>query len=261
MSNSLAYMRDPHVVRLRYRIEHSRTITFRDNTPPLEWETDAFHMKLVDGIATFTMKKHYASERSAREAVEQYLLPWEIVETVRRGGTKLRFIFEESEVIDRDTSPGPRATVTMRPAPTGELRMVKKRYPEPPENFRVSEVVDVLWTLYEGYLQGRDRLLPMVYTFLSRLTYDTGGNKSKAAKRYRISENILTDLSKLSSASGTGVDARKWETSNPPPRALTNREVKWIEEALKLLIYSAGQYAADPNRELPKITKAHLPPL
>lgn len=259
-----AYMRDPHVVMLRYRIEHSPKITFRDapsrdNPPPLEGETDVFHMELADGIATFRMKKHYASESSTRQAVKQYLLPREIVETVRQAGTNLRFIFEESEVIDRDTSPGPRATISVRPDPTATVHEVVHRYPDPPESFVVSETVEVLWTLYEEYLQGHDRLLPMAYTVLTRLTYDAGGDDREAARKYQISKEVLRELRRIST-SGTGPDARKWDPRNPP-HDVTNWEKRWVKEAIKLLIFRAGQYAADPGRELPKITMSHIPRL
>ena len=170
MSTDTSQMRDPHVVALRYHIEHSAGIAFEDNTPPIERETAAFRMSLAHGIATFQMKDHYSSENRARQIVEMYLRPWEISEAVRPAGTKLRFIFDEAEVIDRDPSPlGPTATVTLMPIPRAEVRLLEKRYPDPPDNFTVSPDVEVMWTLYEGYLQGHDRLLPMAYTCLTRL--------------------------------------------------------------------------------------------
>jgi hypothetical protein len=253
-------MRDPHVVALRYHIEHSAGIAFEDNTPPIERETAAFRMSLAHGIATFQMKDHYSSENRARQIVEMYLRPWEISEAVRPAGTKLRFIFDEAEVIDRDPSPlGPTATVTLMPIPRAEVRLLENRYPDPPDNFTVSPDVEVMWTLYEGYLQGHDRLLPMAYTCLTRFTYGTASNK-EAASRYGVSRNVLEELGRLSSTSGDQVAARKWIPGRVP-QPLTDRETEWVEDAIRSLIYRAGQYASDPNGEWPKITMKHLPEL
>ena len=78
MSIDTWHMRDPHVVALRYHIEHSEELTSGDNPPPIERETAAFRMRLADGVATFQMKEHHSSEDSARQVVDEYLRPWEI---------------------------------------------------------------------------------------------------------------------------------------------------------------------------------------
>ena len=58
-------MRDPHVVALHYRLETDDTLVF-DNPPPVEHQTAAFDVRLADGIVTFTMHEHHATEESAR---------------------------------------------------------------------------------------------------------------------------------------------------------------------------------------------------
>jgi hypothetical protein len=172
----------------------------------------------------------------------------------------VRFVFDEAEVIDRDPpSPGPTATVTLVPTPTAEVRLLEERYPDPQEDFAVSLDVEVMWTLYEGYLQGRDRLLPMAYTCLTRFTYGAGRD-NEAARRYRVSRKVLKELGRLSSTSGDEMTARKWVPGHVP-QPLTDRETEWVEAAIKLLIYRAGQYASDPDGEWPKITMNHLPEL
>jgi hypothetical protein len=260
MSLDVGHQRDPHVVALRYKIEHSAGLTFGHNPPPLERETEAFHLRLADEVATFTMKEHHASVDSARQVVEEYLRPWEIVEAVRPRSTGLRFVFDEPELVDRDTSPrGPTATVSLVPKPHAVVELLVERYPDPPEDFAASQDVEVMWRLYEGYLQGRDRLLPMAYTCLTRLAYTVGGAKQEAAKRYRISSKVLKKRAALS-ASGDEVTARKW-VPGQPPQPLTAQEIDWVERAIRLLILRAGQYAADPTRERPEITLAHLPEL
>jgi len=218
-------------------------------------------MRLADGVATFQMEEHHSSEDGARKVVEEYLRPWEISEAVRPVGTELKFVFDEAEVVDRDpTPPGPTATVTQEPIPTAEVRLLEESYPAPPEDFAVSSDVEVMWSLYEGYLQGRDRLLPMAYTCLTRFTYGAGSDKEAASSRYRVSRKVLSELGRFSSTLGDATTARKWGVGQQP-RPLTEQELTWIETTIRLLIYRAGQYASDPEREWPKITMAHLPEL
>jgi hypothetical protein len=133
------------------------------------------------------------------------------------------------------------------------------RFPDLPEAFAMSSDVEVMWTLYEGYPQGRDRLLPMAYTCLTRFTY-AAGNDKEAASRYHVSKKVLTKLRRLSSESGDETTSRKW-VSGRPPQPLSDREKEWVEDAVRLLIYRAGQYASDLDGEWPKITMKHLPQL
>jgi hypothetical protein len=254
-------MRDPHVVELRYRVQYSDSVALDTDSLPVEREFDSFRLRVTDEAATAEMKAHYATEEAAREAVEAILRPWEIFEAVHPRAIRLRFAFEEAEVVDRDPPPL-YLEGRVEPAVQLEARILREqRFPEPPKEFALSPDVEVMWSLYEGYLRGprKDRLLPMAYTCLTRLTYSVGGNEQQAAKKYGISRKILTKLASLSS-SGDEATARKWDPRRPP-QALTDREIDWVESAVRKLILRAGQYAADPAREWPQITKAHLPTL
>jgi hypothetical protein len=207
------------------------------------------------------MREHHATEHGAREVVEGYLRPWEIYEAVRPMGTGLKFSFEEAEVIDRDP---PRFYATAMVAATigsdAWAEVVRElRFPDLPEAFAMSSDVEVMWTLYEGYLQGRDRLLPMAYTCLTRFMYGSGGNK-EAASRYNVDIKVLRKLGRLSTTSGDEMTARKLD-SRYAHQPLTDTEREWVEDAVELLIYRAGQYAADSDGEWPKITMKHLPQL
>jgi hypothetical protein len=255
------YFRDPHVVSLRYRIERSEGVTFGDDTGPIERELDAFRLSVTHETATAHMKEHHATERGAREVVEGYLRPWEIYEAVRPMGTGVKFSFEEAEVVDRDP---PRIYATARVTPrigsAARAEVVRElRLPDLPETFAMSSGVEVMWTLYEGYLQGRDRLLPMAYTCLTRFRYGSGGNQ-EVASRYHVDINVLKELGRLSTTSGDETTARKWD-SRHAHQPLTDREKEWVEDAVKLLIYRAGQYASDPDGEWPEITMKDLPQL
>jgi hypothetical protein len=93
---------DPHVVELRYRVQYSDGVAFDTDPLPIEREFDSFRLRVTDESATAEMKTHCATEDEAREVVEAFLRPWEILEAVQPGATGLRFLFEEAEVIDRD---------------------------------------------------------------------------------------------------------------------------------------------------------------
>src|SRR5215213_3518449 len=222
-----AYFRDPHVVSLRYRIEPPEDVTFGDDTGPIERELDAFRLSVTHETATAHMKNHHATEEGAREVVEGYLRTWEIYEAVRPKGCGVKFSFEEAEVVDRDPPPI-YATVRAVPAIGSDTRaevVCELRFPDLPEAFAISSDVEVMWTLYEGYLLGRDRLLPMAYTCLTRFKYGAGNDK-EAASRYRVSKNVLKQLGRLSSESGDDTTARKWD-SRHAHQPLTDIEREW----------------------------------
>ena len=152
------YFRDPHVVSLRYRIEPSEGVTFGDDTGSIEREFEAFRLSVTHETATAHLKDHHATEDGAREVVEEYLRRWQIYEAVRPMGTGVMFSFEEAEVVDRAP---PRIYAMARVAPMigshAWAEVVRElRFPDLPEAFAMSSDVEVMWTLYEGYLQGRD---------------------------------------------------------------------------------------------------------
>ena len=176
-------------------------------------------------------------------------------------GTGVKFSFEEAEVVDRVPPP---IYATARAAPTigsdARSEAVRELHlPDLPEVFAMSSDVEVMWNRYECYLQERELLLSMAYFSLTRFRSGAGNNK-EAARRYRVIMNVLDELGKLASISGDETTARKWD-SKPPPRPLTDRENEWVENAVRLLIYRAGQHASDPDREWPMITKKDLPKL
>ena len=265
---------DPHVEELIYRVEIGEERWIFDPTSPVEEETDEFRMRLKDGIATFHMKKHYPSAQSAREPVEAYVRAWEIDVALQYGPKrKLHFIFKRSKIIDRDPPP-PGTPVTLEGIPSeeavghlsGALPFLR-HYPQPPRDFVASGDVRTMWSLYKGYLENRDRLMPMAYSCLTRLKFRASRTiKGKMDKRkkvetmYRVDYSVLDKLGKLINTLGDEVEVRKL-TSESKLCSPTPEETKWIEEVLKRLIRRAGEYAADPQKQWPQITLAVLPPL
>ena len=266
-------MRHPHVARLRYRLKPIDDTTEFDNARAVERQTDAFYMRLDDEIVQISMREHHETEASARERVEMYLRGWEISAALQYGGRpEFRFVFEGAEILDLDPPPPPPAPPPGTPqtvrlsaaavavgAASATIRVTRRSYPSPPDDFELSEDVEVMWSLYDSYRQGHDRLLPMAYTCLSRLEYAAGGRK-QAAQRYRVHKMVLDKLGEFTSTLGTGVEARKLDRRSKN-RAPSAAEKMWIETLVRLLIGRADTVGDDPNRAWPLITFDRLPDL
>jgi hypothetical protein len=258
-------MRDPHVASLRYRLVPGETVSF-DCPPPVDRETEAFRMRLEDGVATFEMLEHHASEETARRCVEEYLRAWEIHTALRLGRGEIGFEFGGADVIDRDPPPpgtgqvvylsgSARGVVTA----TGTLHVKRGRYPEPPNAFVVSPDVETMWRRYEGYLEGREPLAAMAYACLTLLEASARGRES-AAKQYRISLDVLRKLAHLATEIGDEGTARKFSRLRER-RPHTGPERDWVEAVVKALIQRAGECASEPGASRPQITMSDLPKL
>lgn len=258
-------MRDPHVVALRYRLVPGETVAFAD-PPPVEWETTLFRLHLAEGIARVELKDHYASAEEARAHVDPFLRAWEVDAALRDEPTKVRFVFDTVEVIDRDPPP-PRTdqviqvacsdAVILSEAPT--VHITRAQYPGPPERFRVSVDVETMWTRYEGYRAGREPLAGMAYMCLTVFEAMAGG-RSAAAQRFGIAGQVLRTLGRLATEVGDLSTVRKISPKHQC-RPHTGAEIRWVETAVKALIRRAAEWAADPKGPLPKLTMADLPPL
>jgi hypothetical protein len=266
---------DPHVEELVYHIETGDGLNFQD-PPPVEDETHTFRMTLEDGVATFVMKEHFPSEKGARQAVEGYLRAWELDAALRYDSSELRFVFDRPKIVDRDPPPPPPRgtpqTIELEAAAIAvgvasvDVVVHRRQYPRPPTDFVADTDSRIMWEQYERYKQGRDRLLPMAYSCLTRLehrarAYAAKGNiRMRAASMYRVDYEVLDKLGQLATTLGDEAEARKLGPQIRL-RAPTAQEVKWMEAALRLLIRRLGQYAADPQRAWPQLTMANLPDL
>jgi hypothetical protein len=262
-------MRDPHVQSLRYRVIPPDGIIF-DNPPPVQWNTDDFHLTLLDDIATLEMQTHYPSEEDARQGVETYLHRWEMKTTLRLGTSGFHFEFRSAEIIDRDPPPPgspqiihvPVAVVYVSALPP-TISVTSRKYPDPPVDFAVSPDVESMWNRYQRYVDGRERLTEMAYfclTVVETSTREKKGARRAASKRYSIEEDLLKKLGHLSSEVGNVETARKMPRR---PRDHTGQEIAWIEAAVKALIRRMGEYAYDPTHTWPQVTMKDqdLPPL
>jgi hypothetical protein len=226
-----------------------------------------------------SMREHHETAERARTRVEKYLRSWVISAGLQYDGTsEMWFEFDRAEVLDLTEHPrAPTGTPQVVRLSAGSMsiaagaataHVTSRSYPNPPDDFTVSEDVEVMWTLYQRYRQDRERLLTMSATCLSwlelrALQNDPTGKKSrrkKAAQQYNIEIGVLRKLGDLTANLGVGVEARKVHEGSQP-RNPTHRERKWIEEVIKKIIRRVGEHAADPQGVLPKITMANLPQL
>jgi hypothetical protein len=258
-------MRDPHVVALRYRVEAEKGVSYH-NPPPLERDTEAFRMRLAEGIVTFDMKEHYTSEEAARRQVEPYLRAWEVEVALRSGRREISFIFERAILQDRDRSEAGSHRVEHAEivksatyvVDATKVSITRSQYPDPPEGFVVSPDVETMWNRYEGYRAGRENLQSMAYFCLTLLQRRAGGRK-EAAERYGISRNVLVKLGELTEV-GDEMTVRK-VTDQQVFRSLTGAEVAWIEAVIKALIRREGEWVFDPDAPRPKLTMEDFPKL
>jgi hypothetical protein len=269
-----------HVARLVYRLKTDGTWTFEE-PPKVERQTDAFFLRLEDDMVYVSMREHHETAESARARVEKYLRSWEISASLQYDGTSERwFEFDRGEVLDLTEHPrAPTGTppVVVRlsagsmsiAAGAATAHVTSRSYPNPPDDFTVSEDVEVMWTLYQRYRQDHERLLTMAATCLSWLAFRAQQNdptskkswRKKAEKQYNIKLDVLGKLGELTANLGVGVEARKVYPGRRHPRNPTDRERKWIEEGIKKIIRRVGERAADPQGVLPKITMTDLPQL
>jgi hypothetical protein len=260
----------PHVAALWYRLKSAPNRSFPD-LPPVERHTDAFFLRLDRGVLTVWMLEHHATEESARRRVEDYLRRWEIFAAlVEYGGhADIHFDFDRADVLNLDP-PSPeaggsqaffvvRANAQILGGSSVKATPSEVRYPNPPDRFRMSADVEVVWSLYNLYREGRYPLLPMTYAFVTYLEAISGGQQ-RAALRYRVSRNVLSKLSNLSTNLGTGAEARKHKTRSErrPP---SNQEIHWIDMALRTLVRRVGEEAYDEQFPWPQITLGDLPDL
>ena len=256
-------LREPHVTELRYRVEFDELLRF-SSPEMIERKEPAFDFRLTDGEATFRMKEHHVSSESARKKTDKYMRSYQMLSGLRYDREIMRFELADVKAIDRSPPQGAR---------TGEqsvgfhaethfplVRRVSRResaYPAPPDDFEATDDAEAMWELYERYRAGRDRLLPMAYSCLTRFKYSAGGSNKQAAEKYGVDEKVLTKLSELSTNLGVGTEARKVSRQHYL-RDPSSVEVEWIEQVVKALIERICQYASDPGRNWPKITKSQF---
>ena len=258
-------MRDPHVESLRYRLKPSETTIYK-NAPAVTANRSEFEYHLNDGILTCHMREHYPTVREARRVVDDFLHSWEIKTALELEGGEMEFQFEDSHVIDRNPLPpgssefvhvSASAVVKFTGKAISILCITRSKYPDPPTVFTVTPDVETLWGRYKKYLDKKsDELLSMAYACLTFIEKKAGGSRKSAANLFKIDEPILNMLGNLTANRGDVKTARKFPKKGDLI-PLSEKEKKWIEAAVKILILRMGELA---NIQMAKsITMNDLP--
>jgi hypothetical protein len=276
-------MIDPHVVSLSYRLETDESLKF-NNPPALEAETGDFDIRLEDGTLIVRIKTHCATTEEARHLVEPYLEAWKI-DVALRLMDSIDFAFIKPEIIDRNPPPPGHVIATASVGMTGEGRLtatatvirIRGQYPPPPQHFKVSQDVDILWYKYGEYRKGRVPLQDTAFSCLNWLEaqsyaemtkagctkrIDTGKIRERISSKYAVDYAVLIKLGELTSSISDGKNGRKINYKGKHEyRSLTVQETQFLEKVIKALIRRLGEYEAEPNAKFPQITLSDFPSL
>ena len=264
-------MNDPHVVELTYVVGHDASIDYSDAST-VDYEGEAFRLRMEDKRVSFRLKGHYPTEDAARKVVDRYIRSWELDIELRQGPGKFVLRYDKATIIDRNPLPPPlprpdmldvSATFTSGAASMCAkvtLTAPKPRpYPQPPSTLRLDPDDPNVLTMYgrfKGYLLKREPLTSMAYFCSSMLEKHLSHGRKAAAAKYAIKENVLDKIGDLTANKGGRAAARK---ASGIGDELTEDETRFLEEAVKKIIRRTAEVAVDPDQHLPQVTLSDLP--
>lgn len=257
-------MNDPHVVALFYRVAHADSVDY-SKAKPLVRDEAAFRLEVKDNQARFDMNEHYATEKEARHAVENYIRDWEFSTCLEKGPDSFRLIFERAKIEDRNSIPSVTNLnaifIAERSTLSTKVTVRVPCYPAPPSGVNFNDPdVQKMYQRYMGYRQGNEPLASMAYFCLSYLEDSTGKNKNRrktAAQKYQIDGAVLKKIGELSSKKG-GQGARK---AVGVDNDFTHQERTFLIQAIEKIIRRVAEKAHSSDKNLPKITMSDLPSL
>ena len=238
-------MRDPHVVSLHYKLKTPETTIYK-NPPAVKVKRNEFECQLDDGVLVCRMREHFSTIEEARRVVKNFLRSWEIKTSLELGRGEMCFQFEDAYVIDRNPPPSgvPKkvnlsGTVIMTSKTSAIPHIARRKYTDPPNVFKITPDVEILWRRYEKYLDEKAELLSTAYACLTFIETKAGGREA-AANLYLISNKILEKLGNFTFHLGDDMTARKFHKKRNA-KELSREKIKWIEAALKILIRRTGE--------------------
>ena len=263
-------MNDPHVVALIYKVHHKESVDY-GKAEPLAFEEERFRVRVEDGTAHFELKRHYATERDAQDAIEPFIQDWEFDAAMRHFPGYFELEFERAQMVDRRPTPCVqelRFDVVSESEFSATLTLSPSRYPSSPSGIHACHPdVRTLFERYKGFVDGNEKLGSFAYFCLTVLEQSIGqgtttgprkpsSRRKKAANCYGIDVEVLQRLGKLSSTKGGG-DARKAEGADQP---FTDEERRFLEAALRRLIRRVAEYHGENNKLSPISIKDFSPP-
>lgn len=246
-------MNDPHVERLHYRIKHDQAVNYK-RAPAQIRDTPLFTARVESDRAVLEMKTHFAREGEAKAAVAPLLRAWEVWAGLERSPGEFEFTYESGDVVDRRPEPGAgvgRAAGRGYASGAGAFRISRDTYPEAPDHFEVSPEVELMYSRYEQYRQGKLPLSHFAYFIYTAIKGGARRQQTGAAKKFGIDNAVLSTLNTLSSEKG----GRKYEGAG---KEFTAAETRWLEEVVNVIIQRAGEVEASPGRNQPRITMKNL---
>jgi hypothetical protein len=259
-----ADMNDPHVEKLYYRVIIPEDVDY-EKANLLSGETDDFSLYLSKNQLIVEMKTHCASEVEARGIVDDYLKGWEVTAGLLNGPDSLTFKFSTSIILDR--TPGNEnirnaelnvsSTEVIVLSDEIEVHVSHAEFPAPPQQFRTSPEVEMMYLRYKLYREGRESLLGMAYWCLTVIEYSARG-RTEAADQYRVDLKVLRRLGELCGNRGGINEARKLN-GQAGVTPLKPEEREWIKTVIKTLILRVGEYAFNPIAKLTQITMSDFP--
>ena len=263
-------MNDPHVDALVFRIEHGPAVSYSAGAPPIEHEEPGFRVMLKDRTVRFELKEHYATKKEARERVGPYVRNWEMDAGLNGRPGDFRLEFQEAVVIDRSPPPPTPGTCNLVapltvPTPTvrASLSVVSPSYPPPPSGPTLDADDPDVATMYHrlsGYYSNREPLPSMAYFCLTVLELPFRGSRNvrrtATGAHYYIDKKVLDEIGELSSTKGGAGSARKAEATGT---ALSRKEERFLEAAVKQIIRRAAEVAQIPGTAFQTITLKDLP--
>jgi hypothetical protein len=254
-------MKDLYVEKLFYKLILSEHTDY-DKASPISGETEEFRWHLSKDQLAIEMKTLGATEREAREIVNEYLKGWEVTTGLfhRPGNLSFKFsssilvnrpLKDESKTIDQDSS-----DIIMLSEEIKEHTSYKS-FPPPPEMFKLSPEVEMMFLRYRLYREGRETLRNMADWCLKVMEYSAGG-RHEASEQYGVDYRVLRKLLELCWTKGDVDQARKLK-GNSSNNQLKPAEREWIRTVVKRLILRVGEYAYDPVFKLQLLTMADFP--
>ena len=262
-------MNNPQVVALIYHIEHDDSVNY-EKARPFVRDEPAFRVKVKNKKVCFKLKEHYATESEARQSIDKYIRIWELVAGLRDGPDSFKLKFNRAEIVDRNPTPG---TISVSAAPinleitisTPTVTKTLPDYPSPPSGLSIDPDDPDVQTMYDRYMnyrRGYELLPSMAYFCLTILEYIAKTRKA-ATQHFNISKKVLDKIGELSAKTGGRREARKRDGVK---RDLTTQERRFLEEAVKKMIYRVAEKIEvektnNPTKILRQIALSDLPPV
>jgi hypothetical protein len=258
-------MNDPHVEKLYYQFISENLNDIFEKAEPLKLTIGSFDVELCKGILIVSPQQHFASEESAKTAFQPFLDSWKTIAFLSPSKFRINFLFEKSEIIDRKPNSG-NVSLYVGGISTGvsfgkaTLSRIINKYPAPDDNFVVSPLIDELVFRLQQYKDGKQTLPQVSYYILEKLEKEFV--KIKIRKRKELSKILIIEfavLDKIGNFSNKP-DAKIGRHAALVEKAITSKELRWLEEAIFKLVKRVGEYYAD-SENLPLILMSDLPEL